>query len=205
MILARMASEESTTPDLVRLARQGYEAMNRGDLDGGMSLFAADAVYDMSAAGLETFEGAEAIRGFVEDWFRSWEDYRYEEEELLDLGHGVVLSVLREGGRLVGGKGRVEQRVAHLTTWTNGKIERYKHYPDPDEARAAAERLARSGGRRCLRRASVAYRAGCGWSLRSASSVLCCATLVPSVSWSGSRCSCLCAGGRGGTSPSFEQ
>jgi hypothetical protein len=43
---------------------------------------------------------------------------------------------------LVGGKGRVEQRVAHLTTWTNGKIEWFKHYLDPDKARAAAERLA---------------------------------------------------------------
>jgi ketosteroid isomerase-like protein len=133
---------ESTTLDLVRLARQGYEAMARGDLDGVMSLFAADAVYDMSDAGLETFDGAEAIRGFIEDWRRSWEDYRYELEELLDLGHGVVLSVVREGGRLVGGKGRVEQRVAHITTWTNGKIEWFKHYREPDEARAAAERLA---------------------------------------------------------------
>ena len=137
-----MSEEESTTLDLVRLARQGYEAMSRGDVDAVMSLFAADAVYDASAAGLGIFEGAEAVRGFVEDWRRSWEDYRYEEEELLDLGHGVVLSVVRESGRLVGGKGRVEQRVAHLTTWTNGKIESFKAYPDLDEARAAAERLA---------------------------------------------------------------
>jgi ketosteroid isomerase-like protein len=135
-------AEESRTPDLLELTRQAYDAGSRGDLDGVMSLFAADAVYDMSAAGLETFEGAEAIRGFIEDWRRSWEEYRYEEEELLDLGHGVVLSVLREGGRLVGGKGRVEQRAAHLITWTNGKCERLKHYPDIDEARAAAERLA---------------------------------------------------------------
>jgi ketosteroid isomerase-like protein len=138
--------EESTTPDLVRLARQGYEAMSRGDLDGVMSLFAADAVYDASAPGLGIFEGAEAVRGFVEDWRRSWEDYRYDEEELLDLGHGVMLSVVRESGRLVGGKGRVEQPAAHLITWTNGKIERFKHYPDLDEARAAAERLAQERG-----------------------------------------------------------
>jgi ketosteroid isomerase-like protein len=135
-------AEQSTTPDLVRLARQGYEAMSRGDLDGVMSSFAADAVYDASAAGLGSFEGAEAIRGFVAGWRRSWEDYRYEEKQLLDLGHGVVLSFVREGGRLVGGKGRVEQRAAHIITWTNGKIERFKHYPDQDEARAAAERLA---------------------------------------------------------------
>jgi ketosteroid isomerase-like protein len=135
-------SEEPTTLDEVRLTRQGYKAMSRGDLDAVMSLFAADAVYDMSDAGLGTFEGAEAIRRFIEDWRWSYEEYRYEEEELLDLGQGVLLSVVRESGRLVGGSGRVEERVAHLHTWANGKIVWFKHYPDPDEARAAAWRLA---------------------------------------------------------------
>jgi ketosteroid isomerase-like protein len=144
---APLHREESTTPDEVRLARQAYEAVSRGDFDAVMSLFAADAVYDGSAAGIGTFEGAEAIRGFVEDWRGSWQEYRYEEEELLDLGHGVVLSVVRESGRLVGGKGRVEQRAAHLITWTNSKIERFKHYPDLVEARAAGERLAQEGVR----------------------------------------------------------
>jgi hypothetical protein len=47
---------------------------------------------------------------------------------------------------LVGGSGRVEQRVAHFTTWANSKIEWFKVYPDPDEARAAAERLAQERG-----------------------------------------------------------
>ena len=134
--------EESTTLDLVGLARQGYEAMSRGDLDGVMSLFAADAVYDLSDAGLGAFEGAEAIRRFFEDWHESLEERRFEEEEILDLGHGVVLSVVRESGRLVGGDGRVEQRLAQLATWANGKIEWLKDYRDLDEARAAAERLA---------------------------------------------------------------
>ena len=135
--------EESTTTDLVRLARQAYEAASRGDLDAVMSLYAADAVYDLSDAGLETFEGVEAIRGFNEDWFRSWEEYRFEVKELLDFGHGVVLSVIREGGRLVGGSGRVEHEVAHLATFANSKIEWQKAYFDLDEARAVAERLAK--------------------------------------------------------------
>jgi hypothetical protein len=54
-----------------------------------------------------------------------------------------MLSVVRESGCLVGGTGRVEQRAAHLITWTNAKIERFKHYPDQDEARVAAELPAR--------------------------------------------------------------
>jgi hypothetical protein len=52
----------------------------------------------------------------VEDWRGSYEDYRYEEEEIFDLGHGVLLSVVRESGRLAGGNGRIEERVAHLMT-----------------------------------------------------------------------------------------
>jgi ketosteroid isomerase-like protein len=137
--------EESTTPDLVRIARQAYEAVSRGDFDAVMRLFAADAVYDLSEAGLGIFEGREAIRGFIEDWHRSWEERRFEEEELLDLGHGVLLHVFRESGRLVGGDGRVEQRLASLATWANGKIEWLKDYRDIDQARADAERLAAEG------------------------------------------------------------
>jgi ketosteroid isomerase-like protein len=143
---AHTMNEESTTPDLVRLARQGYEAASRGDFDAVMSLFAADAVYDLSDVGLGTFEGVEAIRRFFEDWQRSWEERRFEEEELLDLGHGVLLHVFRQSGRLVGGDGRVEERLASLATWANGKIEWLKDYRDIDEARAAAERLAEERG-----------------------------------------------------------
>jgi ketosteroid isomerase-like protein len=138
----RAMSEEFTTPDPVESLRQGFEAMSRGDLDAVMRLYAPDAVYDLSDAGLETLEGEEAIRRFLEDWHRSWEDYRFEEEEILDLGHGVWLGVVRESARLVGGKGRVETRVAQVSIWANGKVEWVKAYRDPDEARAAAKRLA---------------------------------------------------------------
>jgi ketosteroid isomerase-like protein len=139
-------SEESKTPDLVALGLQAYEALSCGDFDAAMSLFAADAVYDGSDGGIGTFEGVEAIRGFIEDWFRSWEEYRYEAEETLDLGHGVVVFVLREGGRLIGGDGRVEQRAAHVTTWADGLMERVAAFSDLDEARATAERLAEERG-----------------------------------------------------------
>jgi ketosteroid isomerase-like protein len=140
-------SEESATSDVIGLVRQSWEAVTRGDLDALKSFLAPDAVYDLSAAGLDIFKGEEAITGFLEDWHRSWEDYRFEEEEILDLGHGVWLGVVRESGRLVGGKGRVETRVAQVSIWASGKLEWLKAYPDPDEARAAAERLAQERAR----------------------------------------------------------
>jgi len=139
-------SEESTTPDLVKLTRQLFEAVSRGDLEPLASLWAPDAVLDASDAGLGTFEGVEAIGQFFEDWHGSFEDYRFEEEEILDLGHGVVLSIVRESARLAGGEGRVEQRALQVWIWANGKLEWLKAYANPDEARAAAERLARERG-----------------------------------------------------------
>ena len=140
-------TEEPTTPDLVSLARHGYEAMGRGDIDAVMSVYATDAVLDMSPVGMGTHEGEEAIRRFVEAWRGSYgADYRYEQEEILVLGHGVMLSVVQEAGRLAGGKGLVEQRAAHVAIWANGKIERQTGYTDIDEGRAAAQRLAEERG-----------------------------------------------------------
>jgi len=67
-------AEESSTPDLVELALRAAESGARGDLDAVMSLFADDAVWDLAAAGLGTFAGSAAIRGFLEDWGGSFED-----------------------------------------------------------------------------------------------------------------------------------
>jgi len=137
-------SEEPTTPDVVGLMRQSYEAVSRGEL--AAQLLSPHAVLDVSEVGFGTFVGEEEVTRFFGDWHRSWEDYRFEEEELRDLGHGVGLSVVRESGRLVGGKGRVEQRVAQVWIWASGKLEWLKAYRDPDEARANAERIAAERG-----------------------------------------------------------
>ena len=53
-------------------------AFSRGDfLDAQMSVYVPDAVLDMSARGLGVFEGLAAIRGFWEDYYRSFEDLRF--------------------------------------------------------------------------------------------------------------------------------
>ncbi len=116
-------SEESTTPDLLRLARQAYEAASRGDLDAVMSLYAADAA------------GFAAGRNIGSRW-RSF-----------SISGTVSCSAsFGRAGRLVGGSGRVEHEVAHLATFANGKIEWQKAYFDVDAARAAAKRLADERG-----------------------------------------------------------
>jgi len=138
--------EEATTPDLVEVTRRALEAGSRHDIDALMGFYAPNAVWDMSNVGIGTFEGVAAIRSFVEDWLGTWGDHTIEAEEIVDLGHGVVLSSVREDGRLVGSDGHVEQRRVGVLVWVRGVIERNATYADINEARAAAERLAEERG-----------------------------------------------------------
>ena len=138
-------SEDSTTPDLVELTRRAFEAANRRDFDVLMSFFASDAVWEGAGLGT-TFEGLAAIRGFWEDWFPSYGELGIEQEEILDLGNGVVFAVLIQKARLVGGSGEVRLRYAAVGVWADGLVVRVTNYTDVDEARAAAERLAEERG-----------------------------------------------------------
>jgi ketosteroid isomerase-like protein len=141
-------SEKSTTPDLEETARRVREALHRGDLDAAVAMYAPDAVWDVSLLGLQgVFEGREAIRRTLEDLRAPYEDFEVVTEEFRDLGSGVTLNVFLARGRPRGSTHFVESRMqASVATWANGLIERITTYPDPDEARAAAERLAQERG-----------------------------------------------------------
>jgi len=138
-------SEESTTPDLVELVRRLVETLDRLDFDAAMSFYAPDAVWEGNASGM-TLEGRTAIRGFWEDMTVAYEEFEVQRQETLDLGNGVAFGVTRASGRLVGSTGRVELRLATVAVWEEGLIARVTTYDDPDEARAAAERLAEERG-----------------------------------------------------------
>jgi ketosteroid isomerase-like protein len=138
----RVTSGDPTTPDLVELTRRGIDAVNRRDLDAAMSLYSPDVVWE-SLDGFGVFEGATAVRGFLEDWLRSYEAFDTQAEEALDLGGGITFVVVRQSGRLLGAAGRVEQRFAWAIAWERGFAVRGIAGMDLDQARAAAERLAR--------------------------------------------------------------
>ena len=138
--------EESTTPDLVELARRSVEAASGRDLDAIMTWYTPDVVWDMSPLGMGTFEGKAAVREFMEDWLASYEDWELRALEVQDLGNAVTFGVLVQKGRPVGSSGEVELRYASVNEWQDGKLARITNYGDIDEARAAAERLAEERG-----------------------------------------------------------
>ena len=136
-------SEECTIHDLAELTRLAFEAVNRRDIDAVMGFFAPDAFL----AGFEVVEGRAAIRGFLDEWFGSFAELRFEVEEFVVLDDGVVLAVVSQEGRPVGVDGQVHQREGWAIHWSaDGLIVRLTTDNDIDEARAAAERLAQEQG-----------------------------------------------------------
>ncbi len=136
--------EESTTHDLVELVGRAFEAANHRDLDGAAGSFAEDAIFDGRALG-DHFEGRAAIRSFLGDWFGMYEELEFGLEEVRELGHGVVFAVVVQNGRPAGSAGHLRQREGWVFVWARGLIARLT-ISEVDEARAAAERLARERG-----------------------------------------------------------
>jgi ketosteroid isomerase-like protein len=136
-------SVEPGEADLVERTRRSLEAGAFRDLDAGLKYFAPDAVWEVPQLG-GSFEGAEAIRGFLEDWFAAFKEFEVELEEVLDLGKGVVFVVARSDALPVGSAGRTRLRelFAYVVVWVGGVITRVTAYGDVDEGRAAAKRVA---------------------------------------------------------------
>jgi ketosteroid isomerase-like protein len=142
----RVMSEESATHSPAELVRNQIEALKRRDFDAAMSFWGSDPVWDMSPMGLGMYEGAGAIRRFLEDWTGSYEEWENEPEEVRDLGNGVVVAVFLQAARPVGSRGHVQLRYASVSDMVEGLFVRITNYSDIDEARVAAERLAESRG-----------------------------------------------------------
>jgi len=141
-------AEEPVTSDLAELARRFCGSLESREYDAALSFFDPNPVWDMSEMGMGVFEGRVPIRGLLEDWNSSYDEWEIELEHLLDVGNGVVYAVVMERARPTGSTGRVQLRYAAVVVFAENLIARATTYPDIDEARAAAERLAqeRAGG-----------------------------------------------------------
>jgi ketosteroid isomerase-like protein len=137
-------SHENTPRDLEAISRIQIDAVNRRDIDAAMRFAATDFVYDTSPSGLGVYEGHEAVKAFITEYWAAFDELRFELEELVNLGHGIVLSIQRQHARPVGSSATVEAREAHVIEWVASKVKRITVYIDIDAARGAAHRLAAS-------------------------------------------------------------
>ena len=108
-----------------------------------MSFFADDAVWDMSPIDMGVFTGRAAIGNALKTWWETFPAIVSEFDEVHDLGNGVVLQAVTQRGRPTGSTGEIRQRSGRVLVVVDGLVETLVSYNDIDEARAAAERLAK--------------------------------------------------------------
>lgn len=137
--------EEPTAPDLVERTRASIRGAGQGELESSLSDLASDAVWEVGEQGIR-LRGAASIRSFLQEWASSVEDWRFEAEEICEIGQGVTLVVYRQFGQAPGSTFSIEDRGAQVYEWSGGSIVRISHYSNTDEGRTAAEALAESSG-----------------------------------------------------------
>jgi len=115
----------------VELARRGYEAVRRGDLDAVHEFLDPDVKWH---AGDPTAEFACHNRKQALDWMRGARERGPIGElvEVIGAGDKVVVIMRRTG------EDGQSELIANLTTFRDGKAVEMVHYPNPDDARAAA-------------------------------------------------------------------
>jgi ketosteroid isomerase-like protein len=109
--------------DNVETIRRGYDAWNRGDLDGVRSIYAAEVTADAGAlwpaAGLVS--GSDAIIEAFASIFATFEESEVLADEYIERGDCVVVPT-RWRGMLPGSRDVVEQRVVAAYTMRDGQV-----------------------------------------------------------------------------------
>jgi uncharacterized protein len=124
----------------VEIVRRGYEAFNRGDIDGVVGLLAPD--FEYVASGLVPgvggkYRGADGLRRFAETFWSEFDDPRIEVHELIDTGERVVASTTMRGhGKQSGAQ--TSWGVCQLWTVRDGRAVRGQGFPTKAEALEAA-------------------------------------------------------------------
>jgi ketosteroid isomerase-like protein len=123
------------------LVRPAYEAWNEGDMGRFFDALAPDVEWWPSEQSPEPgpFRGHEELSRFMRSYYDSFEEIRFELEDVLqgrEPDQVLVLLTLHTRGK--GSGVEVDVRVGHLLTVRDGRIVRGRVYTNPDEAREAA-------------------------------------------------------------------
>jgi ketosteroid isomerase-like protein len=127
---------ESDAELITRMLRE----WNRGDVDGVLELFDAEA--EVRPA-LSTFlasmvyRGHEGIRAWYAETNEPWAELHAEPERFIDAGERTLV-IIALHARVPGGRVDVGARIAHIITIRDGKIVRLDGYDEPDNALTAA-------------------------------------------------------------------
>jgi ketosteroid isomerase-like protein len=124
----------------VELARAGFEAFNRGDVEGVLALLHPEVeVHSEGEVGEEgTYHGHEGYLRWVGVWLEAWDEFRVEWDELEEVDDSNLLVHVTQYARGKGSGLEATQAATYLFTVRDGLASRVHIYADRERALAAA-------------------------------------------------------------------
>lgn len=123
---------------------QGYQAVNRGDLDVLLAIYHEDVVtcFDPSSGLIPPdlageHRGHDGFRRLWEHWRSAWDELHFQPQELIDAGNRMIVKV-KMSGRGRGSGLSTTMTYFEVYTLRDGRIARHENFVDPEAARVAA-------------------------------------------------------------------
>src|SRR4026208_252073 len=122
----------------VEIALKIFDAYTRRDFDAALAYMDPDveAHNRPEVPEASIHRGREAVRRDWEQMLELFDDFSVELEEYFDAGDDLLV-YLRYRGRSRGSNAEIVAPVAHVWTFRDGKVIRFRQFLDPAEARAA--------------------------------------------------------------------
>ena len=119
----------------VEAVRRGYEALNRRDIDAWLEGFDANAeMHDLAEVpDAPVRRGHDDLREWVAMMDDTWEDGRYEPEEVTETGQFTLVAV-RARARGRGSGAPVDFQIFHVFEMRDQKVQRFWAYLDKAKA-----------------------------------------------------------------------
>lgn len=121
------------------IVRAWMRSLNDGDLDAAVALCdpAFEMVESATLPGAARVSGFDALRSYALGWRRNWSEWKWIEEEIVEIGPEQVLLTARLWLRGLRSGLAVERRWAYVFVIRDGKLLRQDGYDDEAEARRA--------------------------------------------------------------------
>jgi ketosteroid isomerase-like protein len=120
----------------VEVARESYEALNRGDIEAVMANVAGDAEVTTIFSAVEggSYKGPQGLRAWWEDdVLTMFSAVRFDARDLVDFD-GIVIGTVTIHARGRGSAVDVDQQFTHVIRFREGKMIRFNSFPTRAEA-----------------------------------------------------------------------
>ncbi len=120
----------------VEIVRRFVALYEAGDRGAWRDYFDPECTWDTSGTAFPmagVYRGHEGVETFFREWLSTWDDYRFEPREVVDLGEAVMVT-FRQGGRGRASGIEVDREFVGLYNVRDGLIFRYQQFESREEA-----------------------------------------------------------------------